>query len=95
LVRGDDLAYLVRHLQAVLGGVARGEAARRDIEDSIARIFTRAPVESRDARAWHKVLRVLGGEFTPGEAGLEGPAKDRRRSTSLGRATGADEDADS
>lgn len=32
LVRGADLDYLIRHLQAVLGGkVARGPAVRRDI----------------------------------------------------------------
>jgi TrmH family RNA methyltransferase len=87
LVRGDDLEYLVAHLQAVLGGrVARGEAARRDIEESIRRVFTRAGVESRDARAWHKVMRALDGEFPPGEAGIDGPAKDRRRRTSLDRA---------
>ena len=90
LVRGADLEYLVRHLQTVLGVRARGEAARRDIEASIERVFTRAPIESRDARAWHKVLRAIDGEFTPGAAGLEGPAKSRRRRTSLDRAAGDD-----
>ncbi len=87
MVRGADLEYLKAHLKRVLGGqVARGPAARRDIQDSIERIFTRAPVESRDARAWHKVLRVLGGELSPSELGLERPLRDRRRAQALGRA---------
>lgn len=94
LVRGADLEYLVRHLQAVLGTRARGIAARRDIEASIERVFSRAPVESRDARAWHKVLRAIDGEFTPGEAGLEGPEKSRRRQTSLDRAAEAGDGSD-
>lgn len=86
LVRGADLDYLVAHLRAVLGGkVARGEAAQRDIESSIERVFRRAGIESRDARAWHKVMRALDGEFAPGEAGIEGPSRRRRRQTSLGR----------
>lgn len=92
LVRGADLDYLVAHLQAVLGGkVARGPATRREIESSIRRVFTRAGLESRDARAWHKVLRALDGEFAPGEAGIEGPEKRRRRHTSLDRARPADD----
>lgn len=92
LVRGADLDYLVAHLREVLGGkVARGPAARRDIEASIERVFRRAAVESRDARAWHKVLRALDGEFAPGEAGLEGPSRRRRRRTSLERSQAPDE----
>lgn len=95
LVRGADLEYLVQHLKAVLGGrIARGPAARRDIESSIERIFTRAGVESRDARAWHKVLRAFDGEFTPGEVGLEGPEKRRRRRTSMERVRPAEPSAD-
>ena len=91
LVTGADLDYLVQHLKSVLGGrVARGEAVKRDIETSIERVFARAPIESRDARAWHKVMRALDGDFTPGDAGLEGPAKDRRRRTSQDRSRESD-----
>ncbi len=91
MVRGEDLEYLKAHLKRVLGGqVARGPAARRDIEESIERIFTRAPVESRDSRAWHKVLRALGGELPPSELGLSPPARDRRRAQALGRSRGGE-----
>jgi TrmH family RNA methyltransferase len=88
LVAGADLEYLKEHLKAVLGRVARGAKVQRDIVESIERVFSRAPVESRDARAWHQVLRALDGDFTPLQAGLEGPPKARRRKTSLGRALG-------
>jgi TrmH family RNA methyltransferase len=86
MARGADLTYLKEHLKQALGGVARGPAAKRDIVESIERIFSRAPVESRDARAWHKVLRALAGPVAPTELGLEPPPRRRRRSTALGRA---------
>jgi TrmH family RNA methyltransferase len=86
MARGADLEYLKEHLKRALGGVARGPAAKRDIVESIERIFSRAPVESRDARAWHKVLRALAGPVAPTELGLEPPPRRRRRSTALGRA---------
>lgn len=89
--RGADLEYLKQHLKRVLGGqVARGAAARRDIEESIERVFTRAPIESRDARAWHKVLRELGGELAPQDLGLQGPDENRRRESALRRSRGED-----
>jgi TrmH family RNA methyltransferase len=86
MTTGADLAYLKEHLKQVLGGIARGPAARRDIVESIERVFTRAPVESRDARAWHKVLRALAGPVAPADVGVVSPPKKRRRSTALERA---------
>jgi len=50
--------------------VARTESARRDILESIERVFSRAPLEDRDARAWHLMLRALGSTLTPRELGL-------------------------
>jgi hypothetical protein len=38
---------------------------------SIRRVFGRAPLETRDARAWHLLARALGNEKTPGDYGLE------------------------
>lgn len=87
LVDGAGLAYLKEHLKAVLGGqVARGAAARRDIERSIERVFSRAPIESRDARAWHMMMRALGSRATPSELGVEGSEKELRRKQALERA---------
>jgi len=87
LVDGKALAFLKEHLKAVLGGeVARGPSARRDIEASIERVFTRAPIEPRDARAWHMMMRALGSEQGPGDLGVAVPAKRARRDQALERA---------
>ena len=86
LTTGEDLAYLREHLKAVLGGeVARGESARRDIEASIDRLFQRAPIESRDARAWHMMMRALGSKRSPKDFGLGDTPKARRRGNALER----------
>ena len=86
LIDGADRAYLQEHLKQVFGGqIARGEAARRDIEGAIERVFARAPIESRDARAWHMMLRALGSRATPMDFGLQGTEKNRRRKTALER----------
>jgi TrmH family RNA methyltransferase len=87
LVTGADRTYLQEHLKQVLGGqVARGEAARRDIEGAIERVFSRAPIESRDARAFHMMMRALGSGSTPMDFGLEGTEKNLRRKQALERA---------
>ena len=84
LVDGTSLAFLKAHLKEVLGGqVARGDAARADIEASIERLFSRAPVEPRDARAWHMMMRALGSRRAPGDFGLEGLPKGARRTQAL------------
>ncbi len=62
--------FLRMHLRDVLGRLTRGAAARRDLEASIDRLVASAALESRDARAWHRLLRQLGGaqglaEFRP------------------------------
>ncbi len=87
LVNGADRTYLQEHLKQVLGGqVARGEAARRDIEGAVDRVFARAPIESRDARAWHMMMRALGSRATPMDFGLQGGEKNLRRKQALERA---------
>jgi TrmH family RNA methyltransferase len=87
LLNNADRTYLQEHLKQVLGGqIARGEAARSDIEGAIDRIFARAPIESRDARAWHMMMRALGSRATPMDFGLEGTEKSRRRKQALDRA---------
>ena len=67
---GADRAFLVARLQATLGPVPWTDSARRDVLASIERVFGRAELETRDARAWHMLLRALGNEKTPGDFGI-------------------------
>jgi tRNA/rRNA methyltransferase len=63
--------------------VARTQAASESIESSLRRVFGRAPLENRDARAWHLMLRALGSELSPTELGLAINAKNARREEEL------------
>jgi tRNA C32,U32 (ribose-2'-O)-methylase TrmJ len=90
--RGPRLAserqacFLREHLKAVLGErVALSLAAKRDIEQSIDRVFTRVPLESRDARAWHMMMRALGSKLAPRDFGIGGPPRDVRRDSTRRR----------
>jgi hypothetical protein len=75
--------FLKQRLKEVFAGkIARSPAAARDIEESIERIFSRAPMENRDARAWHKMLRALGSETIPSDLGLPPQLKKRERRAS-------------
>jgi TrmH family RNA methyltransferase len=77
-----QLAFLREHLKHVLGEkVALSLAAKRDIEESVDRVFTRVPIESRDARAWHMMMRALGSKLAPRDFGIGGPPRDQRRDT--------------
>lgn len=88
LVNGDGREFLKANLKHVFGTkVARTPAARRDIEEAIDRVFSRATIENRDARAWHLMLRALGSDKTPQDFGLDPtPEKGGRRSEALCRA---------
>jgi tRNA/rRNA methyltransferase len=63
-------AYLIAHVGEALASVARSEAAGQHIAESVARVFARAPVETRDARAWHQIMRALGNHKEPHDYGL-------------------------
>jgi hypothetical protein len=39
-------------------------------------VFTRVPIEMRDARAWHMMMRALGSSMTPRDFGIGGPPHD-------------------
>ncbi|MBI4880946.1 MAG: hypothetical protein HY812_15015 [Planctomycetes bacterium] len=76
--KGRPLAWSEReflrvHLRGVLGRMVQGAAARRDLEASIDRLVASAALESRDARAWHRLLRQLGGLEGPADYGLPEP----------------------
>ncbi len=70
-VLGTEREYLKANLKWVFTErVARSEAAKRDIANSIERLFSRAELETRDARAWHQMARALGSDKTPGDFGI-------------------------
>ncbi|MFT5475726.1 MAG: hypothetical protein ACI8Y8_001059, partial [Planctomycetota bacterium] len=72
--------------QVFAGQVALTDSAAEDITASIERVFSRVPLENRDARAWHLMLRALGSTMTPTDLGLEPNRRDGRRKDALERA---------
>lgn len=86
-LNGAGREFLKTRLKEVLAErVARTPAAARDIAASIERVFSRAPLENRDARAWHLVLKALGSTLTPVELGLRPSERDGRRRDAVERA---------
>lgn len=67
---GDQRAFLVEQLRHTLGEQTTSAPAKRDLEASVERVFTRAPLETRDARAWHLLARALGSKKSPADFGL-------------------------
>ena len=87
MLNGEGRQFLKQRLKEVFAGqVALTPSAASDISASIDRVFSRVPLENRDARAWHLMLRALGSTMTPGELGLEPNRKDGRRKDALERA---------
>ncbi len=67
---GRDREFLVARAREVLGDRTTTPAARGDVREMVERVFRRAPLETRDARAWHLLLRALGDERGPRDFGL-------------------------
>jgi tRNA C32,U32 (ribose-2'-O)-methylase TrmJ len=89
LLDGAGREFLKARLLEVLAeGVCRTPAARRDVAAMIERVFSRAPLENRDARAWHLVLKTLGSELRPDSLGLALHEKGGRRRKALDRRAG-------
>jgi TrmH family RNA methyltransferase len=83
---GEGRKFLGAAMSRTFGGeIARTPAARRDIEAMIDRFVARAPLEDRDARAWHLVLRALGSRITPKDLGIELHQKRGRRKAAVRR----------
>lgn len=92
LLSGEGREYLKAALRDAFGErVAMTPAAREDILESIERVFSRAPLEDRDARAWHLMARALGTTLTPRDLGLELHEKGGRRKNAQQRARERDE----
>ena len=56
---GRERERLKDHLRDSLSPRIRGAAGQAALRRSIDRVFSRAPLETRDAQAWHKLLREL------------------------------------
>jgi TrmH family RNA methyltransferase len=71
LLSGEGREFLKADLKHVFGEkVALTPRARADILSAIERVFSRAPLEDRDARAWHLMTRALGSTLTPKDLGI-------------------------
>ena len=69
-LEGRDRDFLVARAKDVLSAQAASAPARRDITAAVERVLRRAPLETRDARGWHLLLRALGNEKSPRDYGL-------------------------
>jgi TrmH family RNA methyltransferase len=80
MLSGEGREFLKKRMIEVFAGtVAKSEKAAELITLSIERVFSRAELEDRDARAWHLMLRALGNETRPDEMGLQPNTKGARR----------------
>ena len=78
---GTDRKFLTQVLKESLGALTRSAPAKRDLEASIERVFARAPLETRDARAWHLLARAVGADRRPQDFGLPPTPKGVRQGT--------------
>jgi TrmH family RNA methyltransferase len=69
---GRDRDFLIARATETLCAQAWTEGAAKDLAASIERVFRAAPLETRDARAWHLLLRAMGSAKEPGDFGLPG-----------------------
>lgn len=76
---GAERAYLVEHVADGLGALMLTDAARRDFRASVERLFARADLEARDARAWHQLLRAIGNARSPADYGIAPDGAGERR----------------
>jgi len=91
---GQGREFLKARLREVFAEqVVRTPAARDDVLAMIDRVFSRAPLENRDARAWHLILKTLGSSLAPTELGLQLHEKDGRRRKMLERRARPDEES--
>ena len=86
---GAGREFLKARLTEVFAGrVALTPSASADIEAMIERVFSRAPMENRDARAFHLILKALGSKMSPPDLGLSLHEKDGRRRKAMARREG-------
>ncbi len=93
MVSGEAREFLKRRMIEVFAGsVARSPIAAREIAETIERVISRAPLENRDARAWHKMLRALGSRTIPSDLGLEPNPSPRAKKPAADSTDASDEE---
>ena len=92
---GKDRAFLTEVLKESLGSLTTSAPARRDLVASIERVFARAPLETRDARAWHLLARAIGADRRPQDFGLPPQAKGVRVKTVRDKQAARESEAES
>lgn len=79
-LNGDGREFLKARMKEVFAGqVAQTEEAAKLIEAMLDRVLSRAPLDNRDAKAWHLVLKALGSDLRPDALGLVPHTKGGRR----------------
>jgi TrmH family RNA methyltransferase len=87
-LRGNARLYLKEAMKDTFAQIARSDSVRTDIVASVDRVISSAPLESRDGRAWHAILRALGNHKVPSDYGIEDEQPRRaRRAEALARST--------
>ncbi|MFT5150521.1 MAG: TrmH family RNA methyltransferase, partial [Planctomycetota bacterium] len=85
-LNGAGREFLKSRMKEIFSGrIAQTPAASLDIAESIDRVFSRAPLENKDARAWHLMLKALGSKASPTDMGLYPNVKGGRRIEALSR----------
>ncbi|MEO2163299.1 MAG: RNA methyltransferase [bacterium] len=94
MLDGEGREFLKARLREVFAdGVVRKGTAQEDVEEMIERVFSRAALLNKDARAWHLILKSLGSEMSPRDLDLTLHEKGGRRREALAR-RGRDRAAD-
>jgi tRNA C32,U32 (ribose-2'-O)-methylase TrmJ len=60
-------------------GIMQTPEAAKLVTQMIERVMLRAPLQNRDAKAWHLILKTLGSEMTPTDLGIVTHEKGQRR----------------
>ena len=65
--------------------MVRKGTAQEDVEEMIERVFSRAALLNKDARAWHLILKTLGSQMSPRDLELILHEKGGRRREAMAR----------
>ncbi len=86
MLDGQGREFLKARLREVFAdGVVRPGVAQADVEEMIERVFSRAALLNKDARAWHLILKTLGSEMSPQDLNLTLHEKGGRRRQAMAR----------
>ena len=86
MLDGEGREFLKARLREVFAdGVVRPGTPQVDVEEMIERVFSRAALQNKDARAWHLILKTLGSQMSPSDLDLTLHEKGGRRREAMAR----------